>query len=75
MRIHSGSHEVHEFFWQSMSLLFDSGPLGQTGACDVHFLEVLGMENSYDIFPIQRAVLLYDMSLFCVKDCFSEGSR
>ncbi|CAA7401560.1 unnamed protein product [Spirodela intermedia] len=75
MKVHSRSHEVHEIFWQSMSLLFDSGPLSQSGACDVRFLEVVGMENLHDIFPIQRAVLLYDMSLFCVKDCFSEGSR
>ena len=72
MRINSENHEVHEIFWQSMSLLFDCR---QIGVYDARFLGFVGMENSDDIFPVQRAILLYEMSLFCVKDCLSEGSR
>ncbi|XP_078444643.1 separase isoform X2 [Wolffia australiana] len=75
MRVNGGIHEMHEVFWQSMSMLFDPGHAPKTGGRDLHFLEFFGMENSISIFPVQRAVLLYEMSLFCVKDCFSEGSR
>ncbi|MQM00180.1 hypothetical protein Taro_032908, partial [Colocasia esculenta] len=75
MSILSDIHEVHEILWQSMSLLSNTELLCQTCTPSPPLLEFVGMENLCDIFPIQRAELLYNMGLFCVKECLSEGSR
>ncbi|XP_077213689.1 separase isoform X2 [Tasmannia lanceolata] len=72
---HGEIHEVHKIFSQSISLLFNREPLCQISSNIVDMLELIGKENPGDIFAVERAAILYNLSWFSVKNCLSVHSR
>ncbi|KAJ6853593.1 small RNA 2'-O-methyltransferase-like [Iris pallida] len=72
-----GAHEVHDAFWQCISLmLYQKLPSQKYINAHVsHLFKLIGEENSRDIFPIERAYLLYNTSLFVLNHCQSEHNR
>ncbi|PIA65622.1 hypothetical protein AQUCO_00100851v1 [Aquilegia coerulea] len=62
-------YEMHEIFWQSISMLFDRKPFSETylGSHSV-LLGLIGKERPGDVFAIERASILYNLSWFCLKN-------
>lgn len=60
-----------------MSLLFMRDPYRQKHSLSSYpfFTNLIEKESLGDIFTIERAVILHDMSVFFVKNCLSENSR
>ncbi|XP_020266857.1 separase [Asparagus officinalis] len=70
----SKAHEVHDGFWQCISVMFNQN-LRCPNISDSCLIELTQGEVSRDIFPLERAAILYNMSWFFLKDCNPEHSR
>lgn len=70
-------HEVHDALLQCISVFFSTKPFSQSchGLPDCHLIELIVDENSNDVFSIERAALLYNMSWLLLKDCLTEHPR
>lgn len=70
-------HEVHDEFWQCISVMFTQYPISHSSS-DVSescLTELTRGEDLRYIFPLERAAILYNLSQFILKDCYSEHSR
>lgn len=67
-------HEVHKNFCQCASLLFSGHPIPQTYTSS-DFLKLMGEDISEDIFVVERATLLYEISWLSLKFHVSRQSR
>ncbi|XP_020573851.1 separase-like [Phalaenopsis equestris] len=68
------AHEVHRVFWQCIFVLFDGEPCFDANfhGCDLNLFKLMGDNNIGDIFSVERAALLYNMSWFFLKDFHPE---
>ncbi|PIA27894.1 hypothetical protein AQUCO_07400019v1 [Aquilegia coerulea] len=68
-------YEMHEMFWQSISMLFDRKPFCETYlSSHSHLLELFGKERQGDVFAIECASILYNLSWFCLKNIDSRST-
>ncbi|KAK9095991.1 hypothetical protein Sjap_021488 [Stephania japonica] len=73
-------HEMHQLFWQSISIILNKKPI--CGAnCSILWndcpecLELIGKESMGDGFLIERATVLYHIARFSLKNYHLKGSR
>ncbi|KAJ1281207.1 hypothetical protein BS78_04G290200 [Paspalum vaginatum] len=73
---HYGDHEVHNVYWQCISLLyFRSLPQGYYGTYEPCLVGLI-MNGSVDGFlPLEHAEILYYLGFFLLKSSLSEQSR
>ncbi|XP_072953682.1 separase isoform X1 [Typha angustifolia] len=71
-----GAHEVHDLYWQCIFLLFcGSIPQTYSEVPGSNLIALILDENSGDVLSVERATILYNMSFFSLKGCFSEQLR
>ncbi|KAG8072566.1 hypothetical protein GUJ93_ZPchr0006g41913 [Zizania palustris] len=71
-----GAHEVHNIYWQCISLLyFRSLPQECYRTYELNLIRLIMDENIGDFLSLERAEILYSMSLFSLKGMLSEQSR
>ncbi|OVA03751.1 Peptidase C50 [Macleaya cordata] len=70
-------HETHEIFWQSISVLVNGKTPGGTNSATPHsvLLEFIGKESQGDVFAIEHAAILYNISWFSLKNYRTECTR
>ncbi|KAK9167645.1 hypothetical protein Scep_002836 [Stephania cephalantha] len=73
-------HEMHQLFWQSISIILNKKPICgancfiQWNNCP-EYLELIGKESMGDGFLIERATILYHIARFSLKNYHLNGSR
>ncbi|XP_078151453.1 separase-like isoform X2 [Carex rostrata] len=72
----SNVHEIYSLYWKCIFLLFSGSP-GATNSSevDVHQLMELITDEQSKALSINRALILYNMSLFMLKNCLSDQHR
>ncbi|XP_020517182.1 separase isoform X2 [Amborella trichopoda] len=78
LRLNGKIHEVHDRFHHSLSFLFLVNRLSsfQTHSSGTLFqFDYVEKQIPGDIFPIERALLLYEISCLTLRYCFSMHSR
>ncbi|KAF9608453.1 hypothetical protein IFM89_009819 [Coptis chinensis] len=65
-------HKTHETLWESISMLFNRKSFCETYSCPRPLLlEFIGKESQGDVFAIERAAILYNLSWFSLKNNYS----
>jgi separase len=74
---HGGRHEVHNVYWQCISLLyFKSLPEGCYSTYGPHLISLIMNGNIDDYLPLERAEILHSLSFFSlIKGSLPEQSR
>ncbi|KAL5787518.1 hypothetical protein ACOSP7_004467 [Xanthoceras sorbifolium] len=77
MGYHSQIHEGHEIILQSMSVLISRNPFSHTyfSVSPNSLLDLIGQQFSGDVFAVERAVILYNISWFSLKGHHFKGTR
>ncbi|KAF9590960.1 hypothetical protein IFM89_000505 [Coptis chinensis] len=65
-------HKTHETLWENISMLFNRKSFCETYSCPRPLLlEFIGKESQGDVFAIERAAILYNLSWFALKNNYS----
>jgi hypothetical protein len=65
-------HEIHSLHWKCIFLLFSRSPGVGFSEAPVHQLMELIANEQWRAFSIDRALILYNMSLFLLKRGLSD---
>ncbi|KAJ4768331.1 hypothetical protein LUZ62_078706 [Rhynchospora pubera] len=68
-------HEIHSLYWKCIFLLFSRSPGVKSSEVHVHQLMELIADEQWKALSIDRALILYNMSFFLLKNGLSDKYR